>query len=188
MPVVRRSGRMRAIAICSIVYVAAAICFSALANAQSVTQTLAPAFSPLGELTVSPGSLTMTQTGTIFNSYTAGPVTVQYRIRTSGTGSGSITVKANADFSPTGGPTVSNLTYTCGAANLGTPCSGSQTVSTTTGTAVVSGIGAGACTGGSSPCSGVDPNSVTVSFALTNDPAYATGAYSVTLTFTISAS
>jgi len=157
------------------------------------TQTLYLNLSAAGLLYGFPNSITLTKTGTVFNSYT-GILQIQYKARTSSGGSGTITVEATTDFPcASGGPCIATpptagdaLTYTCSGATLGSNCSGTQTVSTTASTNVVS-IGASACTGGGSPCSTADPNTVNVSFALTNDPKYKTGSYSATLTFTISA-
>jgi hypothetical protein len=79
------------------------------------------------------------------------------------------------------------LTYTCTGATLGSNCSGMQTVSTVLATNVVTAIPAGSCTGGGSPCTTANPNTVNLNFSLTDDPKYKTGSYSATLTFTISA-
>lgn len=156
------------------------------------TQTLNLTLSSAGSLYGFPNSVTLTKTGTVFNSYT-GTLQIQYKARTSSGGSGTITVKATADFSPTGGPSIGTpptagdaLAYTCTGATLGTNCSGTQTVSTSASTNVVT-VPASACTGGGSPCSTANPNTVSLNFALTNDPKYRTGSYSATLTFTISA-
>jgi hypothetical protein len=115
-------------------------------------------------------------------------VAVNYAVRTSPVGGGQITLEVSNDFSPTGGPSVSSgaLTYTCAGASLGTPCSGTQTASTTAQTPVVT-LPASACTGGGGACSGQDPNSVNLTFTLTDDPGYSTGSYSASVTFTISA-
>lgn len=153
----------------------------------TATQTLSAQIDAIAKLSV-PGSLSVTNVGTTFVGY-AGNLTVSYRARTTAsTGSGSISVEATADFSPTGGPSIASgqLTYTCSSATLGTACSGTQTSSTASQTSVVS-IGAGACTGGGGSCSSVNPNTVQTSFALTNNPAFKTGSYSATLTFTASA-
>jgi hypothetical protein len=158
-------------------------------------QTLTLDLEPAGDLYNVPASVTLTNTGTTFNNFT-GAVTLDYKARTTAsTGSGTITVKATTDFTcSSGGPCITSppstgdaLTYTCSGATLGTNCSGTQTVSTTTATNVVT-IAAGACTGGGAPCSTANPNTVTVNFTLTDDPKYQTGKYSATLTWTISAS
>jgi hypothetical protein len=138
-------------------------------------------------------TVTLTKTGTVFNTFT-GSLTFNYRARTTqSSGTGNITVKATSDFSPAGGPSIGTpptasdkLTFTCASASLGTPCSGTQTVSLATAATVLT-IPATSCTGGGGACSSTDPNTETVNFSLTNDPKYKTGSYSATLTFTISA-
>jgi len=160
----------------------------------TTTQTLTAVISPEGGFFSVPSPVSLTQTGTAFNNFTVS-FALQYLERTTqSTGGGSITVKATADFTPTGGPSIASppstgdaLTYTCSGAELGSNCSGTQTVSTTTATNVVT-FSASECTGGGSPCSSYSPNTVTVNFTLTDDPKYHTGSYSATLTFTISAS
>jgi hypothetical protein len=160
----------------------------------TTTQTLQAVISPLGGLFSFPNSVTLAKTGTTFSNFT-GSLSIQYRARTTqSTGGGSITVKGTADFTPAGGPSIASppstgdaLQYTCSGATLGTACSGTQTVSTTTSTSVVT-LSASECTGGGGSCSSTSPNTVTLSFTLTNDPKYNTGSYSATLTFTISAS
>ena len=160
----------------------------------TTTQTLQAVISPLGGFFTIPSSVTLTKTGTVFNNFT-GSISIPYRERTTQTtGGGTITVKATSDFTPANGPSIASpphtgdaLTYTCSAATLGTNCSGTQTVSTTTAKNVVT-FSASECTGGGGSCSSSSPNTVTVNFTLTDDPKYKTGAYSATLTFTISAS
>jgi hypothetical protein len=159
----------------------------------TVTQTLNATIVPLGGLFTLTSPLILTKSSTTLNAYT-GIMTLSYRARTrQGSGQGTITVKATSDFTPAGGPSIAKppsttdtFTYTCSGATLGTSCSGTQTVSTTAATNVVS-LGAAACTGGGAPCSGSNPNSANVTFILTDDPKYATGSYSTTLTWTISA-
>jgi hypothetical protein len=161
----------------------------------TTTQTLKAVISPLGGLFSLPLSpVTLAKTGTAFNNYT-GSLAINYRERTTqSTGGGTITVQATADFTPANGPSIASppstgdkLTYTCSGATLGTNCSGTQTVSTTAATNVVT-FSASECTGGGGSCSTASTNSVTVNFTLTNDPKYKTGSYSATLTVTISAS
>jgi hypothetical protein len=163
-------------------------------NTATATQTLQATIVPLSGLFTQASQISLTKSGTSFNGF-SGTMTLNYRARTSqGMGQGTITVKATADFMPAGGPSISTppsagdkFTYTCSGASLGSSCSGTQTVSTTTATTVVS-LGASACTGGGAPCSTADPNSSNVTFILTDDPKYKTGSYSATLTWTISAS
>ncbi len=121
-----------------------------------------------------------------FGDYT-GTTNLTYKVRTTqSTGAGNITLKVTSDFSPAGGPSVATppnagdaLAYTCTSSNPGTACSGSQTSSTSSPTPVVSfGAGANSAIGG---------NSASVAWDLTNDPAYKTGSYSATVTFTVSA-
>jgi hypothetical protein len=160
----------------------------------TTTQTLEATIVPEGGLFRVSSPLVLTKTDANFNGF-AGTITLSYRARTSqGTGNGAITVKASADFMPAGGPSIAQppssedkFNYTCKGATLGNSCSGTQTVSTTAATNVVS-IGASACTGGGAPCSVNNLNSMRVTFTLTDDPAYKTGSYSATLTWTISAS
>ena len=116
-----------------------------------------------------------------------GTTNFTYKIRTSAGGSGTITMQITADFAPAGGPSVAapldptdTLAYTCSLIVPGTACAGSQTSSTTAQTGV-------ATFGGNAHSTklGNGPNSV--SWTLSNDPLYATGAYSATATLTISA-
>ncbi|MGD1155574.1 MAG: hypothetical protein ABSA41_07065 [Terriglobia bacterium] len=165
------------------------------AQAQTIlgTQTLSLTLQAAGLLYNVPGSVTLTHTGATFNAFT-GTVTLQYRARTSSSGSGTITVRATTDFPcASGGPCIATpptagdaLKYTCSGATLGTNCSGTQTVSTTASTNVIT-IPAAACTGAGTPCNNASPNTVNVGFTLTDDPKYKTGNYSATLTWTISA-
>jgi len=151
------------------------------------TQGLTAQLNPYAELSV-PATATLTNSGAAFQPFT-GTVSINFRARTTATtGSASLTLKATSDFSPAGGPSVAagNLAYTCTSASLGTPCSGSQTVSTSAQTPVVT-VGAGVCTGGGGVCSSSDPNTAQVSFTLSNQISFHTGTYSATLTFTVSA-
>jgi hypothetical protein len=110
-----------------------------------------------------------------------------YKVRTAQSGgSGSITVKITADFSPAGGPSVGSplagdaLTYSCTAASSGTACTGPITASLSATNVVSFGAGAHSAQGVSAYDSG------SVSWSLPNDAAYPTGGYSATATFTIS--
>jgi hypothetical protein len=130
-------------------------------------------------------NLTLTSSGTNFSDYT-GTTGFTYMIRTSaGSGTGSITLKVTTDFSGTGGPSVATpptagdtLSYTCTVASPGTASSGSA--ASTTGNTGVGTFGAGA----SSSKTG---NTGSVSWNLTNDPAYKTGSYTAVVTYTIQA-
>ena len=152
----------------------------------STSQTLDLSLSPIAKLSV-PASLTAVAGNQKFAAFTA-TLPVSYRLRTTPSGGGTLTVRVSTDFTPAGGPSAAGgaLTYSCGWATLGTPCSGNQTASTTAQTPVLT-LPASACTGGGGACSAQDPNSVDVTFTLTDTPAYSTGAYSAGLTFVISA-
>jgi len=160
----------------------------------TVTQRLEADIVPLGALFMQSTPVILTKSNTNFNSF-VGTMTLSYRARTSQwSGQGAITLKVTTDFNPTGGPSIAmppsagdTFTYTCGGATLGASCSGTQKVSTTSATNVVT-IGASACTGGGAPCSSANPNTANVTFTLADDPKYKTGSYSTTLTWTISAS
>jgi hypothetical protein len=152
----------------------------------TATETLNAALSPVGSVTT-PATATLSKTTTTFLPFT-GSLAVSYLIRTTPTGTGTIALEVSSDFTPTGGPTVASgaLTYTCSGATLGTPCSGTQTASTTTSTPVLT-VPASSCTGGGVPCSSQSPNSVSLSFTLVDSPVYPTGTYTANVTFTISA-
>jgi hypothetical protein len=152
----------------------------------TTTQTLTASIGALAKVSV-PSGQTLSPTGTFFSPFTAS-MTMNYRARTTASGGGNITAKATADFTPSGGPSVPSgqLTYSCPGATLGTACSATQTVSTTSATGIVT-LPVSACTGGGAPCSTADPNSVSLEFSLTNSPASSTGTYQVTLQFTASA-
>ena len=151
----------------------------------TTTQTLTASIGALAKVSV-PSGQTLSPTGTFFSPFTAS-MAMNYRARTA-SGGGNITAKATADFTPSGGPSISSgqLTYTCSGATLGTACSATQTVSTSSATGVIT-LPVSACTGGGTPCSTANPNSVSLGFSLTNSPASSTGTYQVTLQFTASA-
>jgi len=152
---------------------------------QTATQSMTAVINPAAKLSVQ-ASAALAVSGSYFASYQAS-LPVSYRARTTSAGGGNITVRVSSDFTPSGGPTAASgaLTYVCSGATLGTACSGTQTA-TSSQTPVLT-LPASACTGGGGACSSGDPNSVTLQFVLTNNPAYSTGTYSVQLTFVISA-
>lgn len=164
------------------------LCWPVVALCQvsaTASQTLNLNLGANAKIAVVQSAVNLSSTGPLFSKF-AGSVTLQYKIRTSvGTGSSSITTSATGEFSPSSGPRIADgdLSYTCGAATLGVPCSGVQTVGTSSQSNVVT-VGSGACTGAG--CSGADPNTVTVQLDLANSPTYRTGTYSTGLTFTIS--
>jgi hypothetical protein len=135
-----------------------------------------------GKLSV-PAQANLIAFDTHFGGNLSGTLMVSYWARTSGGGSGSITVQAGSDFSPAGGPSVTTVAYRCSGATLGVGCSGSQTFSTSTQTPVVS-IPAGSCTGGA--CGSQDPNTVLLTVSAPTLPHYKTGTYSASINFTIS--
>jgi len=157
-----------------------------LGDTGSTTQSLNLTIGPIAKLTA-PSSASLTRGVDPFTAFQAS-VPITYRVRTTPTGGGSITAQVTGDFLPAGGPSAAsgNLTYTCGAASVGTACSGTQTASPSVQTPVLT-LPASACTGGGGACSSQDPNSITVNFTLTDDPGFATGTYSAKITFTISA-
>ena len=150
------------------------------------SQGLSATVGPVGNISV-PVSAVLTTSATTFQPF-AGSVTLSYRARTTPAGGGNVTLSVTSDFAPPGGPSVAAgaLAYTCGGATLGIACSGAQTASTTFQTPVLA-LPASSCTGGGGACSSQNPNSVSLDFILTDDPGYATGAYSARVTFTISA-
>jgi hypothetical protein len=122
---------------------------------------------------------TVLSAGAAFGAFT-GSTTVTFSIRTTKVGgSGSITLQA-AEFTTAGGPLVSagNLTYSCsGTPSAGTKCAGPITASTSTPTAVLSSVGADAK---------ANAQVINVDWSLANSPAFSTGSYSSTVTFTLS--
>ncbi len=152
----------------------------------SVTQTVSAYVLPAARLSAPP-SAQLLGGAAPFSPFQAS-FPVQFKVRTTASGGGTITLQVTSDFAPKGGPAAASgaLNYNCAAVTIGAACSGVQTASTTLQTPVVS-LPAAACTGGASPCSSQDPNSVTLNFTLPDDPTYDTGSYSATLTFFISA-
>ena len=108
-----------------------------------------------------------------------------YFIRTSKTsGTGTIALKVTTDFSPAGGPSVGTppsggdaLSYVSTVSLPGTKADGTASTTAATNTA----------TFGADAHSAKAGNSASVDWTLTNDPVYATNAYTATVTWTISA-
>lgn len=150
------------------------------------TTTLQVAVASEAAIRVDTATTNLTSAGS-FANYT-GSTAYTYKIRTTKVGgSGSVTVQITSDFGPAGGPSVATppsagdaLTYTCTAIAPATGCAGSQTADTASATSVAT-FGANA----RSTAAGTGGNSV--DWTLTNDPQYATGTYTATATFTISA-
>ncbi len=163
----------------------ALLAFTGFALAQ--TTTLSVAVGPEAALTVTTGTTNLTTAGTNFTVPFTGTTAFTYQIRTTKAGgTGSITSKVTADFGPANGPSVTTppstgdaLTYSCTVSNPGTACTGSQTASTSAST--------GVATFGANAQSTKAGNSGSVAWSLTDDPVYATGTYTATVTFTISA-
>jgi hypothetical protein len=149
----------------------------------STTQTISVNVSPYGKLSL-PSSVKLQAADSRFGGNLSGSLTVSYWARTSDAG-GSITIQANSGFSPTGGPSIGDVTYLCSGTTLGSGCSGSQTLTTSMQTPLAA-LPSGTCTGGGSPCSTQEPNTLLVTFSSPNKPAYKTGTYSVGITLTIS--
>ncbi len=171
-----------------LLFIAAATLFTgAVAFGQSNTGNTTLNLTVAHEASISVDSSdNFSTTGSVFNPYTA-TTNFTYKIRTTkATGTGTITTEVTTDFSPTGGPSVTTpptagdaLTYSCTVASPGTGCSGTQTASTSSATSVA--------TFGADAHSTAAGNSGSVAWSLTNDPVYGTGAYTATVTFTISA-
>ena len=157
----------------------------AASDIQTTTQDLAADISPYGKLSL-PSNVTLQAAGTRFQENLTGSITVGYWVRTSNVGGSALTVQAGTAFSPSGGPSISDVTYVCSGATLGAECSGSQVLTISGQTAVVA-LPSGACTGGGSPCSTAEPNTVVLTLSAPNKPSYKTGTYFATVTFTISA-
>jgi hypothetical protein len=154
-----------------------------LGDIRTTTQTMSAAVSPYGKLSI-PGSVSLTSSNTHFGNI-CGNLTVSYWARTTASGGGSVTVQANSEFSPAGGPSIGAVSFTCSGATLGTGCSGTQYLSTTVQTSLAS-LPGGACTGGGGTCSTQDPNTILLAFSVPSKPNYKTGTYSAQVTITIS--
>jgi hypothetical protein len=149
------------------------------------TTTVSVTVGAEAALQVTTSTTTLAGVGSVFNNYT-GVTNLTYKIRsTTSSGTGSITAKVTTDFSPVGGPSVASppsggdaLNYTCTVSVPGTACTGTVTASTAAATSVATfGGGAHSAVGG---------NTASASWTLTNDPSYGTGAYTATVTYTIS--
>lgn len=167
-----------------------ALCISPVAYAQfgaTGTTTLSVNVGAEAAIQINTATTNLTTGSAIFGSAYSGTTNFAYKMRTTKVGgSGNITLQVTTDFGPAGGPSVATpptagdaLTYTCTSAASGTPCVGSLTASTSAATNVV-GFGADAKSTGAGDAG-------TVVWSLTDDPAYSTGAYTATVTFSISA-
>lgn len=161
---------------------------SAYGQATTGTTTLSVTVGAEAALSVG-NSTPLGTTGTTFSSFT-GTTSLTYFVRT--ITAGSVTLEVSSDFSPSGGPSVAippttgdKLSYVCavntpGVHGSATNCP-ANTQALTTGATNVGTFGADARSASAG-------NTGTVSWTLTNDPAYRAGNYSATVTFTISAS
>ena len=145
----------------------------------TATTTLSVTVATAATISIDNSSTALTSS-TTWGDYT-GTTTGSVQMRTSKTGgSGSVTVQITSAFA-SGGPSVSDLTYTCTVAENSdaTACSGSVSASATSGTSVLS-MGADGHTADSG-------DSFSVEWTLDNLPSYTPGTYSATATFTVSA-
>lgn len=170
--------------VATILLLAASFSYAQTTGTATSTLNLTVGNEAVIQITANPALASGTTTFSDYLSTTS----LLYFIRTNQTtGSGSITVQATSDFSPVGGPSIASpvngdkLTYTCAVSTPGTQCTGTQTVTTlnTAYPVATFGINAQSAKAG---------NTGSVSWDLSNDPAYKTGSYTADLTFTISAS
>jgi hypothetical protein len=120
---------------------------------------------------------TLSKSDTTFGGFGA-TTNFVYKIRTSQTGgAGAITLEVTA-FTGTGGPAISDLSYTCSAASSGTACS-TGTPSISAQTSVV--------TFGTDAHSADTGDAGSAVWTLADRTTVKTGTYSTTATFTISA-
>jgi hypothetical protein len=163
----------------------AAFCPAAPCASVTLTQSVSAQIAPVAKLAV-PSAVPLLPSGAAFQPF-SGTLTLNYRVRTTGSGNGMITLQVTSDFSPDGGPSAASgaLTYVCTGGTLGTPCTGRQTANTISQSPVVT-LPPAACTGEGAACSGRNPNSIQVNFSLANDSGIGTGNYSAQITFVIS--
>jgi hypothetical protein len=167
-----------------IIVACALLAMAGLAQAQSTT-TLQVVVGPEAALTVTTGTTNLTTASTTFADNYTGTTALTYMIRTTKVGgSGSITVKITADFGPAGGPSVAApasgdaMTYNCTVSAPGTACTGPVTAATSATSVATFGANGNSAKAG---------NSASLAWILPDDPAYTTGTYQATATFTISA-
>lgn len=166
-----------------ITLLAASVCYAQVTSVPTTTLNLTVG----NEAAIVVGTTTGFSTSSTFAPYTTStPFT--YYIRTSKTtGAGSITVQFNSDWAATGGPSIASpptagdyLSYVNTVSSPGTVGAAGNIAALTTQYSVAT-FGAGAS-------SAIGGNSGSVAWSLVNDPKYAQGSYSITATFTISAS
>ena len=157
----------------------------------SDTATLSVTVGNEATIAIDSGSKTTTfTTSTAFTDYTA-TTNYHYQIRTSqSSGSGYINVAITTDFSPTGGPSAyapasgDSLKITTSTASVGSAVVPSNQVNATAQNIVTFGANVHAGSPGAVATKGATGS---ISWDLTNDPAYQTNTYTATATFTISA-
>jgi hypothetical protein len=137
-------------------------------SSQSISLTLATA----GKVSV-PANVAATTIGTTFQNFTMSEL-VNYKARTTQTGSATLNLLGSSYLA------LGGTTYTCSGATLGSACSGTQTVSGTSGTVVVT-VGPSSCVGAG--CASSSPATLTLNFIMINSPTYPTGSYSAAMTF-----
>ncbi len=149
------------------------------------TTTLNVTVAPEAALAINTASTALTTPGVgLFADYT-GTTSFTYKIRTAQTsGAGHIALQITSDFSGSGGPSVGAppttgdaLKIACTSAK-GTVCASATPALVSNPTTVVS--------FGPDVHSAKDGDAGSVTWTLTNDPAYKTGDYTATATFTIS--
>jgi len=161
-------------------------CAFAQLGTTAPTSTVSVTVGPEAGLTINTADAPLTTAGTNFSDYT-GTTNFTYFIRTTQSGgTGNITLQVTGDFAPSGGPSVANppstgdaLTYAVTASTPAVKATGTLTSSKAAATAVAS-FGANAR-------SAKTGNTGSTAWTLTNDPQYATGSYTATVTWTISA-
>jgi hypothetical protein len=161
------------------------VCMPAQADIASVSQAVAVSLSPAIKLLTVPATATLLPNSVAFAAFT-GSFPISFRVRTSPSGGATITVGAS-EFFPTTGPKIANgdLAYTCGGSTIGSGCNSATVMTPGYQTNLVS-VDSNACTGGGSPCSDANPNSVTMTVSVKNSPAFLANTYASTITFTAS--
>lgn len=154
-------------------------------SAAQNTTTLTVSVAAAGTLSVTNATTTLSSAGG-FGDFT-GTTSLLVSVRTTtGGGSGSATLSFASDWSPANGPSIpgtSQLTYTCSAFGGGPPLSGATPCA---GTQTVTALGTPYTVATFSANSHVNAGTETQSWTLVNDPAYETGTYTTTATYTLS--
>lgn len=162
----------------------AVLCPLGQAQSLSTSQTLQITIQPAGEI-VSATSATLVLGAAAFGTF-SGSITISDKIRTSPSGSGTITLQFSTDFSGSGPKIASgDLTFQCISASYGTACSGTITP-VLNNSRTVNTFGASACTGGGGACSSSSSNTLTLTFSIPDRVSFKTGTYSTSALLTIS--